>query len=54
MSVKISLRVTKKKDSQDGRNTDNESKGSGSIKDNRSDRNKSTKGRRKGEFDGSK
>lgn len=34
MSVKISLRIRKKKGSQDGRNSDNESKRIGSIEDN--------------------
>jgi hypothetical protein len=34
MSVKISLSITKTKDTQDGRNTDNESKRSRSIENN--------------------
>lgn len=38
MSVKISLSKSLKQETQDGRNTDNESKRSGTIKNNKSDR----------------
>ena len=50
MSVKIRLSISKKKDTQNERNADNESKRIRPIRDNQSDRNKNNDGWRRIRF----